>query len=181
MSKSLDKHFNFCKIVRKYFVCSRTLLNLSVELVFYHFVNHILTNSTDFLTINSFYRPVCDGLKTHSIILLTMLLIVMCFIFIFSPRKSSCLPCQRTTGRRYMMLLSKEKVFGTASMVRTFVICIVFKLHIPNQTHLHACIKQFLSFFHTSSYHVCLNTCENESRIAFEDSLLGLIIETVQT
>ena len=63
MSKSSDKNFNFCQIVRKYFVCSRTLLNLLVELVFYHFVNHILTNSTDFLTINSYYRPVCDGLK----------------------------------------------------------------------------------------------------------------------
>ena len=63
MLKSADKNFKFCQIFRKNFVCSRTLLNLSVELVFYHFVNHILTNSTDFLTINANYRPVCDGLK----------------------------------------------------------------------------------------------------------------------
>ena len=63
MLKSADKNFKFCQIFRKNFVCSRTLRNLSVELVFYHFVNHILTNSTDFLTINSNYRPVCDGLK----------------------------------------------------------------------------------------------------------------------
>ena len=63
MSKSADKDFNFCQIVRKNFVCSRTLRNLSVELVFYHFVNHILTNSTDLLTIKSNYRPVCDRLN----------------------------------------------------------------------------------------------------------------------
>ena len=53
---------NFCQIFRKNFVCSRTLRNFSVELVLYHFVNHILTNSTDIVPINSFYRPVCDGL-----------------------------------------------------------------------------------------------------------------------
>ena len=64
MSKSADKHFNFCQIVRKNFVCSRTLRKLSVELVFYHFVNHILTNSTDLLTIKSNYRPVSDRLYT---------------------------------------------------------------------------------------------------------------------
>ena len=63
MSKSADKYFNFCQILRKNFVCSRTLRNLLVELVFYHFVYHILTNSTDLLTIKSNYRPVCDGLK----------------------------------------------------------------------------------------------------------------------
>ena len=62
MLKSAAKNFKFCQIFRKNFVCSRTLLNLSVELVFYHFVYHILTNSTDLLTINSNYRPVCDGL-----------------------------------------------------------------------------------------------------------------------
>ena len=66
MSKSADKHFNFCQIVRKNFVCSRTLRKLSVELVFYHFVNHILTNSTDLLTIKSNYRPVCDRLNTNN-------------------------------------------------------------------------------------------------------------------
>ena len=65
MLKSADKNCKFCQIFRKNFVCSRTLRNLSVELVFYHFVNHILTNSTDFLTINSNYRPVCDGLKPY--------------------------------------------------------------------------------------------------------------------
>ena len=63
MSKSSDKDFKFCQIFRKNFVCSRTLWKLSVELVFYHFVNHILTNSTDLLTMNSNNRPVCDGLK----------------------------------------------------------------------------------------------------------------------
>ena len=64
MLKSADKNFKFCEIVRKNFVCSRTLRNLSVELVFYRFVNHILTtNSTDLLTINSHYLPVCDGLE----------------------------------------------------------------------------------------------------------------------
>ena len=64
MLKSADKNFKFCQIVGKNFVCSRTPRNLSVELVFYHFVHHILTNSTDFLTINSNYRSVCDRLKT---------------------------------------------------------------------------------------------------------------------
>ena len=63
MSKSSDKNFKFCQIVMIKIVSSRTLCKLSVELVFYHFVNHILTNSTDFLTINANYRPVCDGLK----------------------------------------------------------------------------------------------------------------------
>ena len=65
MSKSAAKYFRFSKIVRIKIVGNRTLCKLSVELVFYHFVNHILTNSTDFLTINANYRPVCDGLKTH--------------------------------------------------------------------------------------------------------------------
>ena len=63
MSKLADKDFNFCQIVRKNFVCSRTLRKLSVELVFYHFVHHILTNSTDLLTIKSNDRPVCDRLN----------------------------------------------------------------------------------------------------------------------
>ena len=66
MLKSAAKNFKFCQIFRKNFVCSRTLLNLSVELVLYHFVNHILTNSTDFLTINANVRPVCDGLYVAS-------------------------------------------------------------------------------------------------------------------
>ena len=44
-------------------VSSRRLWNLSVELVIYYFINHILTNSTDIVPINSFYRPVCDGFK----------------------------------------------------------------------------------------------------------------------
>ena len=30
---------------------------------FLPFRYHILTNSTDIVPINSFYRPVCDGLK----------------------------------------------------------------------------------------------------------------------
>ena len=47
MSKSADKNLKFCQIVMIKIVSSRTLWNLSIELVTTDFVTDFVTNSTD--------------------------------------------------------------------------------------------------------------------------------------
>ena len=47
MSKSADKNFKFCQIVMNKIVSSRTLWNISIELVTTDFVTDFVTNSTD--------------------------------------------------------------------------------------------------------------------------------------